>query len=106
MMRHVTWHYYDIPLSGDGTPVVEQRPPHLLSELPRLLAEIGTSDLQQAAYDLPWVEHLCGDAHQPLHATSRFLKSQPGGDAGGNFVFVQPGRTLHSLWDNAAAPRD
>jgi hypothetical protein len=44
--------------------------------------------------------------HQPLHLTSRFLKSQPKGDAGGNFVFVGPGRTLHSLWDDAAAPRD
>ncbi len=38
--------------------------------------------------------------------TGRFLKSQPKGDAGGNFVFVEPGRTLHSLWDDAAAPRD
>jgi hypothetical protein len=49
---------------------------------------------------------LVGDSHQPLHATSRYLKSQPKGDAGGNFVFVQGGPNLHSLWDNAAAPKD
>ncbi len=106
MMRHRAWHYFDTPYSGDGTPVVEQQPPHLMTELPRLLAEIGTVDSRQAAYDLPWLEHLAGDAHQPLHLTARFLKSQPKGDAGGNFVFVEPGRTLHSLWDDAAAPRD
>jgi hypothetical protein len=106
MMRHLTWHYFDNPISGDGTPVIEQRPPHLMTELPRLLAEIATVDSRQAAYDLPWLEHLAGDVHQPLHLTSRFLRSQPKGDAGGNFVFVEPGRNLHSLWDDAAAPRD
>jgi hypothetical protein len=106
MMRHLTWHYFDMGISGDGTPIIEQRPPHLMTELPRLLAEIATADSRQAAYDLPWLEHLVGDVHQPLHLTSRFLKSQPTGDAGGNFVFVQPGGNLHSLWDDAAAPRD
>jgi hypothetical protein len=106
MMRHRTWHYFDNGISGDGTPVIEQRPPHLMTELPRLLGEIATADSRQAAYDLPWLEHLVGDVHQPLHLTSRFLKSQPKGDAGGSFVFVEPRRTLHSLWDDAAAPRD
>ena len=105
MGRHATWHYFDTPFSGDGTPVIEQQPPHLMTELPRLLAEIGTVDSRQAAYDLPWLEHLVGDAHQPLHLTGRFLRSQPKGDEGGNFVIVEPGRTLHSLWDEAAAPR-
>ena len=106
MMRHLTWHYFDHGISGDGTPVIAQQPPHLMTELPRLLAEIGTADSVQAAYDLPWLEHLVGDVHQPLHLTSRFLRSQPKGDEGGNFVFVEPGRNLHALWDDAAAPRD
>lgn len=106
MMRHLTWHYFDHGISGDGTPVIEQRPTHLMTELPRLLAEIATADSRQAAYDLPWLEHLVGDVHQPLHLTSRFLRSQPKGDAGGNLVFVEPGLNLHSLWDDAAAPRD
>jgi|SRR6185312_858238 len=106
MMRHRAWHYFDNGISGDGTPVIAQRPPHLMTELPRLLAEIASADSQQAAYDLPWLEHLIGDVHQPLHLTSRFLKSQPQGDAGGNFVFIQPGRNLHFVWDDAAAPRD
>ncbi len=106
MLRHPTWHYYDIPISGDGTPVMQQQPPHLMTELPRLLSELATVNPMQSAYDLPWLVHLVGDSHQPLHATSRYLKSQPKGDAGGNFVFVQGGPNLHSLWDNAAAPRD
>jgi len=106
MMRHPTWHYYDIPISGDGTPVLQQQPPHLMTELPRLLSELATVNPMQATYDLPWLVHLVGDSHQPLHATSRYLKSEPKGDAGGNFVYVQGGPTLHSLWDNAAAPRD
>ncbi len=106
MMRHRAWHYFDHGISGDGTPVIEQPPPHLMTELPRLLSEIGTADARQAAYDLPWLVHLTGDVHQPLHVTSRFLKSQPKGDAGGNFDFVEPGGNLHALWDEAAAPRD
>ena len=106
MMRHRTWHYYDIPISANGTAVLEQPPPHLLTELPRLLSELTEVIPLQAAYDVPWIEHLVGDSHQPLHATSRYLKSQPKGDAGGNFVFVQGGKTLHALWDDAAAPRD
>ena len=106
MMRHRAWHFYDIPLSGDGTPAVEQPPPNLITELRRMLTEIAAADPARAAYDLPWVEHLVGEAHQPLHATSRFLKSQPKGDQGGNLVIVQPGRSLHSLWDDAPAPRD
>jgi len=106
MQRHGTWHYYDIPISGDGTPVLQQPPPHLMTELPRLISELTTVSPMQAIYDLPWLVHLVGDSHQPLHATSRYLKSQPTGDAGGNFVYVQGGPNLHSLWDNAAAPRD
>ena len=106
MQRHGTWHYHDIPISGDGTPVLQQAPPHLMTELPRLLSELAMVSPLQATYDLPWLVHLVGDSHQPLHATSRYVKSQPKGDAGGNFVFVQGGPNLHSLWDNAAAPRD
>jgi hypothetical protein len=77
-----------------------------MTELPRLLGELAKVSPMQAAYDLPWIEHLVGDSHQPLHATSRYLKSEPKGDAGGNFVWVQGGGTLHSMWDDAAAPRD
>jgi hypothetical protein len=100
MARHTNWHYYDIPYAPDGAQTEKQPPPNALSELRRLLRETGTSP--RDAYDLPWLIHLAGDVHQPLHCTSRFLKSQPKGDAGGNGVIVAPGGNLHFFWDSAA----
>jgi hypothetical protein len=99
MKRHTNWHYYDVPYAPDGAHVEKQRPPSALSELPRLIRGIGQD--QTAVYDLPWLEHVEGDVHQPLHCIGRTLKSTGKSDAGGNLVFVEPGRNLHSLWDSA-----
>ncbi len=97
MARHTNWHYIDIPFSPDGTPLEPPPSPNALIELQRILKE---TDL--GVYDLPWLVHLTGDVHQPLHCTSRFTKPLPHGDQGGNLVFVTPGRNLHSLWDDLA----
>jgi S1/P1 Nuclease len=97
MARHTNWHYVDIPFSPDGTPLEPTQSPNALMELQRILREPGLT-----AYDLPWLVHLTGDVHQPLHCTSRFTKSQPKGDQGGNLVFVTPGRNLHAFWDDLA----
>ncbi len=103
MKRHTNWHYFDTPYAPDGARVHHQDPPHALSELPRLIREIRKSSDTIDAYDLVWIEHIAGDLHQPLHCVSRFLKSQPNGDAGGNTVFLTGNeRNLHSLWDDAA----
>lgn len=102
MKRHTNWHYYDKPYTPDGAPSKKQEPPSALSELPRLLKEIGSAPQETASYDLPWIEHITGDLGQPLHCVSRMLKSMPDGDGGGNRVFVMPGRNLHSLWDDSA----
>jgi hypothetical protein len=102
MGRHGTWHYYDIPYAPDGFHAPRQKPPHALSELRRLIEEIATAPPLEQAYDLPWLVHIEGDVHQPLHATSRFLQSQPKGDSGGNFVYLSPNTNLHAVWDNAA----
>jgi hypothetical protein len=107
MARHTIWHYYDTPYNPDGAEVEQQKPPHALSELNRIIPLIGTKEdvpptsASNPAYLLPWLEHIEGDVHQPLHCVSRFLKSQPKGDAGGNNVFIGT-RNLHSLWDGAA----
>jgi S1/P1 Nuclease len=107
MERHATWHYDDIPLTPDGAKAPPHDPQNALSELRRILANIAAEPSAQEAYDLPWLVHLVGDVHQPLHATSRYLKSQPKGDAGGNRVFVGPSMTgqasinLHAYWDDA-----
>lgn len=104
MARHTNWHYLDVPFAPDGATPEPAPTPNALMELQRLLPEIHSlpKDSPKIAYDIPWIEHLVGDVHQPLHCTSRFLKVQPKGDAGGNGVIVAPNRTLHALWDDAA----
>lgn len=47
--------------------------------------------------------HFVGDAHQPLHATTRYSRKYPNGDRGGNSVKVKVDgveTNLHALWDN------
>jgi hypothetical protein len=104
MARHTNWHYYDVPYSADGTPPKEAAVPNALTEIRRLMKETSDPSVgaTQLSYDLPWIEHIIGDLHQPLHCVSRFLRSQPNGDAGGNFVFVSPGGNLHAFWDDLA----
>jgi len=97
MERHTNWHYVDIPFSPDETPLEPASSPNALIELNRILKETSLT-----IYDLPWLVHLEGDVHQPLHCASRFTKSQPKGDQGGNLVLVNPGRNLHSVWDGLA----
>ena len=81
----------------------KQRPPQTaLTELPRLIKEVGKEPDAAAAYDIPWIEHIAGDVHQPLHCIGRFLKSTQKSDQGGNLVFVAPRGNLHGLWDGAA----
>jgi S1/P1 Nuclease len=68
-----------------------------------LPASSGASD-ELRSYDLVWILHLVGDAHQPLHAVTRFTKELPSGDRGGNLELVIPatGETvaLHAYWDS------
>jgi hypothetical protein len=113
MARHTIWHYYDTPYTPDGAEAEQQKPPHALSELNRIIPLIGTkadvpaTSASNPAYLLPWLIHIAGDVHQPLHCVSRILKSMPKGDAGGNFVYISgTNRNLHSLWDGAAGRDD
>jgi len=106
MQRHTNWHYIDLPFSPDNTPLVPTPTPNALTEIRRMMGELSPiADPAQAAYDLVWLEHLIPDVHNPLHATQRFTKDLPQGDAGGNLVFVY-GKNLHAYWDDAASPRD
>ena len=113
MARHTIWHYYDTPYTPDGAEPEQQKPPHALSELTRIIPLIGVkadvppTSASNPVYLLPWLEHIEGDVHQPLHCVSRMLKSMPKGDAGGNFVYITgTSRNLHSLWDGAAGRDD
>jgi len=111
MDRHRNWHFIDNAFSPDGvnltsfTPV----PPTALSQINAFRKQIGNSrtDAAVQVFQLPWLLHLIGDVHQPLHCTTRVLKTQidrrthlPTGDRGGNKVVVRGSGNLHSFWDD------
>jgi hypothetical protein len=101
-LMHKYWHFIDEPYSA-GAPGQAPKQPNALTEIKLLADAIGTDESDDIkSYDVVWLEHLVGDVHQPLHATSRFTKNHPGGDAGGNFVAfcAKPCRDeLHAYWD-------
>jgi S1/P1 Nuclease len=106
MERHRGWHFIDTPFSTDGTQTAPAPEPNAITELPRLVSEIGNPAFSRnrQAYDLSWLLHLAGDVHQPLHATARFTTQHgpPEGDRGGNLFTIRSNNTrtnLHSFWD-------
>ncbi|MEY2633420.1 MAG: hypothetical protein RIR00_2074 [Pseudomonadota bacterium] len=91
--RHSHWHYMD--LLADGS---RQGKGEIAERLELLIASLR--DPAQRPYALPWLIHLVGDIHQPLHVGSR-------GDEGGNGFAIEdstqpraPFSNLHSWWDN------
>ncbi len=113
-LQHRYWHFIDQPFSPDRTALIAPLTPNAqtqITEFRRVLASPAASpDLK--SYDLVWLIHLVGDAHQPLHATSRFDRAQRRGDAGGNRVRVCPETcgagttTLHVFWDDVLGTGD
>jgi hypothetical protein len=104
-LEHRYWHFIDQPFSTDHTPLLPPARPNIGTELTALQRPLrsSTSSAALKSYDMVWIEHLVGDAHQPLHAVSRFTRAQPQGDAGGNFVALCPHpcrKNLHSFWDD------
>ena len=53
------------------------------------------------SYDLVWLLHLVGDAHQPLHSATRVSSNEHDGDNGGNNVKLCANckDELHAFWD-------
>jgi hypothetical protein len=101
MQRHQEWHYDDIPFSPDNTPTHASCAPNAVTQIQAILKDLAAPDVADAtkAYELPWLEHLVGDIHQPLHAVSRFSADYTKGDQGGNLVRLRDGSNLHSFWD-------
>ena len=104
--QHAYWHYKDVNFSPDGTSWPASDPVDLVTQLKLMIAALPASSNASddvRSYDLAWILHLVGDAHQPLHAVSRFTQSIPKGDSGGNAESVIPatGETviLHAYWD-------
>lgn len=107
MGKHTNWHFIDHPFSPDGTATAPPPTPNAITELPRLIGEIGNPAVPRSfqAYDLVWLLHLAADIHQPLHATARFTAQTgpPEGDRGGNLLRIKvsgsPPSNLHTFWD-------
>ncbi len=117
-LRHAYWHYVNQPFSPDRTPLAPPAAPNLATQIPILraaLAAPATGD-DVKSYDLVWLLHLVGDAHQPLHTVARFDAADRAGDRGGNAVGVNgntqppicddprhcpfgPPRDLHAFYD-------
>jgi hypothetical protein len=109
--RHKYWHFVDTPFSTDNTEIHPAPHPNALDEIQTLAAALESNAPDELkSYDLVWIEHLIGDIHQPLHDTTRFTKSHPDGDAGGNLVIIcePPGckSELHGYWDSILGPQD
>jgi hypothetical protein len=90
LSRHAYWHFVDQPFSTDGTPLVPAPAPNAATQIPILRAALANAATSQdlKSYDLVWLLHLVGDVHQPLHCVSRYDKSAPAGDRGGNDVKI------------------
>jgi S1/P1 Nuclease len=101
-LMHKYWHYVDVPYE-EGAPGHAAQTPNALTQIQLFMTAVaGDASDDIKSYDVVWLEHLVGDVHQPLHATSRFTKNHPNGDAGGNFVVfcAKPCRDeLHAYWD-------
>lgn len=97
--RHKRWHYVDLDAGGQ---VREGEVDRQIERLAQMLrsgrknAEISNS--------LPWLLHLVGDIHQPLHVGRH-------GDEGGNQIAIEnpfnprlPFTNLHTYWDDLPGP--
>ena len=97
--RHKNWHYVD--LASDGSikaGLLDQK----IEEFSKSLR--STASERQISYALPWLLHLVGDIHQPLHVGRH-------GDEGGNEVDIEnpfnprlPISSLHTYWDDLPGP--
>ena len=105
--QHPYWHFKDIHFSPDGVAMPAPASVDLVTQLNLMMAALpaasGASD-DVRSYDLVWILHLVGDAHQPLHGIGRFTRQIPNGDAGGNAEQVIPANgkpmALHAYWDS------
>ncbi|MFZ2267672.1 MAG: S1/P1 nuclease [Azonexus sp.] len=96
--RHKRWHYVDFDEQGQRQGGEIDRQIERLSQLLR-----SSHDSEQLAWALPWLLHLVGDIHQPLHV------GRADDDGGTSFEIENPARrqpfsSLHQYWDDLPGP--
>ena len=109
MERRSDWHYVSIPLDAgfESKPLSGQ----LDRRLPELIETLCSPDSDpERIYALPWMIHLAGDSHQPLHASAypgaagRWDKLGNGLQVRNPFNPRKPVSTLHAFWDDLPGP--
>ncbi len=109
------WHFINYNPLFDGIPkkIIKPDAENVLKRVDWSLAMLeagknfektSTKDDDKASAEyLGYLIHLVGDMHQPLHCTTRYSKSHPNGDAGGNLFPIDAphAKNLHSFWDAA-----
>ncbi len=105
--QHRNWHYVNLPIFPEQN--VEENPPKnaargLLDTQLVFFSEISSMpEPEIAAQFFPWLLHLAGDAHQPLHVSWHpFFNTS---DENGKLPTIQiaPQKqaiTLHKFWDD------
>lgn len=101
--RHKYWHFIDTPFSTGSVSLPPVPTPNLQDRIVTFRAVLKSNQPDELkSYDLVWLLHLMGDAHQPLHCATRVSASDPDGDDGGNGVALNcNGCELHAFWDQA-----
>src|SRR5262245_3055488 len=96
--RNREWHFTNVPFTMDNTATM---PPAAVNVLTKLqdFQSLGTFPMLMQTFVLPWLIHLAGDVHQPLHAIALFREDLPSGDRGGNDIVMKGGGNLHTFWD-------
>jgi len=118
------WHYIDMPwvppmdrqkIDPSTMPSHQPRsepatqPTNILESLDFNAKELKSTTGEQQAVALAWTEHLIGDVHQPLHATTLYSPLYPTGDRGGNSIAIRLNgyvMNLHSFWDESMGTSD
>jgi hypothetical protein len=115
MERRRNWHGVSYPLAPDGadrgpasrTPPLSGRIDKALPEVARAFGARETPRIERV-YALPWLIHLVGDAHQPLHTSARVdANGQPetrGATVIDPFNPRKRETTPHAYWDDLPGP--
>ena len=109
MERHRNWHFLNRPFNPQNVPIPPLPAENAQVKIKEFVAALGSAQApdEVKTFQLPWLIHLVGDVHQPLHCSTRYLKTQRRdgngkfvGDKGGNEVHIEGvGENLHSYWD-------
>jgi hypothetical protein len=114
-LRHKYWHFIDTPIPITARAAFNPNVKTQIGTFRAVLPKSSGAGDDLRSYDLVWLLHLVGDAHQPLHAANHFATDlPPEGDAGGNKVNISCeagtkclGATeLHAFWDDLLGPNN